>query len=50
MGLFLTVICFVALIIFMILVTAMALNYGNPVNKPNNTKVNISITNKNKDR
>ncbi len=51
MGLFLTVICFVALIVFMILVTAMALNYGNPIDKQNdNTKVNISITNKNKDR
>ena len=50
MGLFLTVICFVALIFFMILVTVMALNYGNPIDKPNNTKVNISITNKNKDR
>jgi hypothetical protein len=50
MGLFLTVICFVALIFFMILVTALALNYGNPIDKPNNTKVNISITNKNKDR
>lgn len=50
MGLFFAVICLVALIIFMILVTAMALNYGNPIDKPNNTKVNISITNKNKDR
>lgn len=50
MGLFLVIICFAVLIFFMILVTAMALNYGNPVNKPNNTKVNISITNKNKDR
>lgn len=49
MGLFLAVICLVALIIFMILVTAMALNYGNPVNKQNDTQVNISITNKNKD-
>lgn len=49
MGLFLTVICFAALIFFMILVTAMALNYGNPVNKQNDTQVNISITNKNKD-
>lgn len=50
MGLFLVIICFAALIFFMILVTAMALNYGNPIDKPNNTKVNISITNKNKDR
>ena len=50
MGLFLVIICFAALIFFMILVTALALNYGNPIDKPNNTKVNISITNKNKDR
>jgi hypothetical protein len=49
MGLFLAVICLVALIIFIILVTAMALNYDNPVNKQNDTQVNISITNKNKD-
>ena len=49
MGLFLAVICFAALIFFMILVTAMALNYGNPVNKQNDTQVNISIINKNKD-